>query len=97
MYWGLHNPKNIFNNLLYIDSGKIFAKKKNKKEMGTFTETIILCRQDMGLKFGIGKCAILIKNSRKRETTERIELPNLERITTLNQLENYNYMEELEV
>ena len=41
------------------------------------------------MEFGIENCAMLIMKSRKRQITERIELPNQERIRFLREKENY--------
>ena len=43
------------------------------------------------------KCIVLIMKNGKRETMERIELPNQERIGTLVENENYKYQGILKV
>ena len=55
-----------------------------------------LLSQDIGMKFGKEKCAMLIIKSGKREITKGIELPNQERIRTLGEKENYYYLGILE-
>ena len=48
------------------------------------------------MEFGIKKFAMLIRKSGKRETTEGTELLNQESIRTLEEKENYKYLEILE-
>ena len=62
------------------------------KVLETLIQTIRIYRQDIGMEFGIEKCALLIMKSERRETAERIELPNQERIRTLGGKKN-KYLE----
>ena len=48
--------------------------------------------QDIGMEFVIEKCSMLIMKSRKRQITERIELPNQEKIRILEETETYKYL-----
>ena len=48
--------------------------------------------EDIGMEFGIGKCAMLIMISRKQQMTEGIELLNQAKIRTLEGKETYKYM-----
>ena len=71
---------------MYIDNINILAplpyKKKKKKELETLIKKIYIriCSQNIGMEFGIEKCAMLIMKKEKREMAERIELPNQENI-----------------
>ena len=78
------------NNHLMFMNTKLFVK--NEKELETLIQTIIIYNHDLGMEFGIEKCAMLIMKSVKRETTEGTELPNQERIRTLGEKENYKYL-----
>ena len=74
---------------------KLFGK--NEKELETLIQTIRIYSQDIGIEFGIEKCAMLIMRSRKRQlTVDRIELPNQENIRMLGQKEIYKYLRLLE-
>ena len=66
---------------LHIYKIKIFAK--NKKELETLIQTIRIYSQDIGMEFGIEKCAMLIMKSVKRETAEGTELANQKSTWTL--------------
>ena len=63
---------------------KVFVKKE--KELETLT----------GKKFGIEKCTMLIMKSGKRHWTEGIELPNQDKIRTLEEKYTYKYLGVLE-
>ena len=45
----------------------------------------------MGMEFGVEKCTILIMKCEKRKITEGIEPPNQERISTVEESQNYEY------
>ena len=51
---------------------------------------------DIGMEFGIEKCAMLIMKNGKRRMIEGIVLPNQGKIRTLRELETYKYMGILE-
>ena len=57
-----------------MDDIKLFAK--NEKELETLIKTVRIYRQDIGMEFGIEKCAMLLMKSDKRHMTEGVELPN---------------------
>ena len=46
------------NHLMYMDDIKLFAK--NEKEFETLIQTERIYSQDIGMEFGVGKCAMLI-------------------------------------
>ena len=75
---------------MYMDDIKIFAKKQ--KELETLIQTIRIYTQDIGMEFGIEKCAMLVMKNGKKEITEGIELPSQEKIRTLGEKENYKYL-----
>ena len=52
--------------------------------------------QNIGMKFGIEKCAMLVMKSDKRHMTDGMELPNHERIRTLEENKTYKYLGILE-
>ena len=79
---------------MYMDEVKEFGK--NDKELNTLIQTIRIYSQDIGMEFGIEKYAMLIMKGGKRETIERIEIPNPESIRTLGKKENNQYLGILE-
>ena len=48
------------------------------------------------MEFGIEKCAMLVMKSGKRHMTDGMELPNHERIRTLEEKETFTYLGILE-
>ena len=70
---------------------KLFAK--NQKELENLIQ---IYSQDIGLKFGIEICTILVMKSGKQYITEGIELPNQLLIRTLGEKETYKYLGILE-
>ena len=79
---------------MYMDDIKRFAK--NGKELETLIHTVIIYSQDIGIEFGIEKCALLVMKSGKRHLTDGMELPNHDKIRTLTENETYKYLGILE-
>ena len=52
--------------------------------------------QDIGMEFGMEKCAMLVMKSGKRHLTDGMELPNKDKIRTLAENETYKYLGILE-
>ena len=51
------------NHLMYMDDIKLFAK--NEKELETLIHAVRIYSQDIGMEFGMEKCAILGMKSSK--------------------------------
>ena len=66
--------------------------QKNEKELETQILAVRIYIQDIGMEFGIEKCAMLVMKSGKRHTTDGIELPNQDKIRTLGEKETYKYL-----
>ena len=71
-------------------------KKKNEKELETLIHTIRIYSRDIGMEFGIEKCAMLVMKNGKRQLTAGMELPNQDKIKTLAENETYKYLGILE-
>ena len=80
--------------LMYMDDIKLFAK--NEKELETLIHAVRIYSQDIGMEFGIEKCAMLVMKSGKRHMIDGMELPNHYRIRTLKENETYKYLGILE-
>ena len=63
-----------------MDDIKLFAK--NEKVLETLLHAVRIYSQDIGMEFGIEKCAMLVMKSGKRHMTDGMELPNHDQITT---------------
>ena len=79
---------------MYMDDIKLFAK--NEKELKTLIHVVGIYSQDIGMEFGIEKCAMLVMKSGKRHMTDGMELPNHDKIRTLGENETYKYLGILE-
>ena len=65
------------------------------KKTGNFN-TFRIHSQDIGMEFGIEKCAMLVMKSGKRHLTDRMELLNQVKIRLLGENETYKYLGILE-
>ena len=70
--------------------------QKKEKALETLIRTVRIYSQDIGMEFGIEKCAMLVMKSGKRHLTDGMELPNQDKIRTLGEKENYKYLGILE-
>ena len=77
-----------------MDGIKLFAK--NEKELEALIHAVRIYSQDIGMEFGREKCSMLAMKSGKRHMTDRMELPNQDKIRTLGQEETYKYLGILE-
>ena len=73
---------------MYLNDIKLFAK--NEKEVETIIQAVRIHSQEIGMEFGIEKCAMQITKSRKQHMMEGIELQNQQKIRMLreNKLKN---------
>ena len=56
-----------------MDNIKLFAK--NEKELEALKQIVRIYSQDIGMEFGIEKCAMLIMKSRKQHMSDGMEQP----------------------
>ena len=90
----LSRSQEKINYRMYMDDIKLFAK--NEKELETLIHAVRIYGQDIGMEFGIEKCAMLVMKSGKRHMTDGMELTNHDRIRTLEENETYKYLGILE-
>ena len=79
---------------MYTNNIKLFTK--NEKELETLIHAVRIYNQDIGMEFGIEKCAMLVMKSGERHMTYGMELPNQDKIRTLEENETYKYLGILE-
>ena len=77
-----------------MDDIILFAK--NEKELETLIHAVRIYSQDIGMEFGIEKCAMFVMKSGKRHMADRMELPNQDKIRTHGENETYKYLGILE-
>ena len=86
----LSRSQEKINYLMYMDDIKLFVK--NEKELETLIQAVRIDIQDIGMEFGIEKCAMIVRKSGKRHLTDGMEQPNQEKIRTLAENETYKYL-----
>ena len=74
---------------------KLFTK--NEKELKNQIQAVRIYSQDKGIKFGMGKCAMLLTRHEKRNMTDRIGLLNQQINRMLSEKKTYKYLGTLEV
>ena len=90
----LRKSQEMINHLMYMDDIKLFAK--NEKELETLIHAVRMHSQNIGMEFGIEKCAMLVKKSGKQHITDRMELPNQAKIKMFREKETNKYLVILE-
>ena len=90
----LSRSQEKINHVMYVDDIKLFAK--NEKELETLIHAVRIYSQDIGMEFGIEKCAMLVMKSGKRHMTDGMDQPNHDKIRTLGEEEIYKYLGILE-
>ena len=69
---------------------------KNQKELETLIHAVRIYSQNIGMEFGIEKCAMLLIKSGKRHLTDGIELPSRNKIRTLGEKQTDKFLGILE-
>ena len=64
--------------------------QKNEKERETILHVDRLYSQDIEMEFGMEKCAMLVMKSGNQHLTDGMELPNQDKIRTVEENETYN-------
>ena len=82
------------NHLLFMDDLKLYAK--SEKALDSLVQTVRLFSSDIGMEFGIDKCAVLIVKNGKVRETEGIVLPNGEVLKGMEEGDSYKYLGILE-
>ena len=92
----LSRSQEKINHLMYMDDIKLFLKneKKNNKTKQTrkLIHAVRIYSQEIGMEFGIEKCAMLVMKSGERHRTDGMELPSQDKIRTLREKETYKYL-----
>ena len=92
--YSLGKGRMSINHLLFMDDLKVYGKNAN--QVDTLVNTIRVFSEDIGMKFGIKKCAVLILKRGKVTENRGIQLPKDEVIKSLSENEGYKYLGVLE-
>ena len=66
--------------------------EKWKKKMETLKHAVRIYSQDIGMEFGIEKCAMKVMKSGKWHLTDGLELPNQDQVRMPRVKETYKYL-----
>jgi len=80
--------------LLYMDDLKLYGK--NKEEIDSLTATVFDFSKDIGMEFGISKCATMAIKAGKMEDAPDLILPDGQEVHGLRTDESYKYLGMLE-
>ena len=86
--------KEKINHLLFMDDLKLFSR--SEKGLDSLVKTVHVLSEDVGMGFGIEKCAMLVMEKGKIVKSVGIELPNGKVIKSLQEGECYRYLGILE-
>ena len=78
-----------------MDDFKLYSR--NEKELDSLVQAIRITSKDIGITFGIEKCAMLVVEKGKIVKSVGIELPDGKVIKSLQECESYKYLGILEV
>ena len=94
MGYELEKKGTKINHMLFMDDLKIYGKNEN--EVDSLVKTVHQCSSDIGMEFGVSKCAVLTMKRGKRVESRGIRLPNGEEMDEPNN-EGYKYLGVLEL
>ena len=77
-----------------MDDLKLYGKSED--EIDSLVRTVRLFSQDIGMEFGVKKCAVVVMKRGKVTECEGIELPDGQRIRAVEQ-DGYKYLGILEI
>ena len=82
------------NHLLFMDDLKLYAK--SEKALDSLVQTVRVFSCDIGMEFGIDKCAVLILKRGKIVKSHGIQLPDEQIMKSLKEEDSYKYLGILE-
>ena len=86
--------KEKINDLLIMDDLKLYSR--NEKGLDSLVQTVRVFSEDIGMEFGIEKCAMLVMEKGKIMKLVVIELPGRKVMKSLQERESYKYLGILE-
>ena len=87
--------KEKINHILFMDDLKLYSQ--SQKGLDSLVQTVRVFSEDIGMEFGIEKCAILVMEKGKIVKSVCIQLPDGKVIKSLQEGESYKYLGILEV
>ena len=78
------------NRLLYMDDLKLFAK--NEKDLDSLIQSVRVFSTDIGMQFGVKKCAVLILKRGRKIKSDGIRISGNNFIKSLQENDGYKYL-----
>ena len=95
-WYKLSKEEGKINHLMFVDDLKLYGK--NVKEINSLLQTVRVFSSDIGMDFGIKKCAAMIMKRGKLVWSEGIKLPDGRKIRSIGEEDDgYKYLGMLEV
>ena len=82
------------NHLLFMDDLKLFGKNEN--QIDSLVQTVYIFSQDIGMEFGLKKCAVIVMKKGKMVRFDGIQLPNEEVMKSIDE-KGYTYLGVIEM
>ena len=92
--YNFSRTKDKINHLPYMDDLKNFAKEE--AGLDAWIQTVRVFSLDIGMEFGIEKCAVVIMKRGKMSSSNGIKMPHADVIKALHAEEGYKYLRVLE-
>ena len=86
--------KEKINHLLFMDDLNLYSR--SEKGWDSLIQTVCVFREDIGMEFGIEKCAMLVMEKGKIVKSDGMELSDGKVIMSLQKGESYKYLGILE-
>ena len=78
------------NHLMFMDDIKLYAK--NESGLDALVQSVRIVSNDIGMEFGVEKCAMLVIKRGKVVESNGIDLPNNETIKSIHEENGYKYL-----
>ena len=85
----LGNTGKLVNHLLFMDDLKLYAS--SQRELDSLVRTVESYSRDIGMEFGMDKCAVLVVKDGKQVRSEGVELPSGEVMKDVDE-NGYKYL-----
>ena len=82
--------KEKINHLLFMDDLKLYSR--SEKGLDSLVQTVRVFREDIGIEFGIEKCAMLVMKKGRIVKSVGIELPDGKVVKSFQEGESYKYL-----
>ena len=92
--YSLGKDRAKLNHLLFMDDLKLYGKDKN--QLDSLVQTVRIFSSDIGMTFGIEKCAMVEMKRGKLIDSDGLDLPEGQKIKSLQDEEAYKYLGVLE-